>query len=606
MTPSFLTLQELLAIGRDKHHLVATGIHHSELHWQPFATLVESIAARLPVASSGAWGVYCEDPALAGAALLALWQKGLTAWLPGNVTPETLHAMENSVVGWISDSELPISNSELPISNSGLPTTTREIISLAADLSNLDAAKSASPKMPTLNSRTDAAADPIALYVFTSGSSGEPKAIPKRMSQLQAEINNLETLWGGLLENSRILASVSHQHVYGLLFRLLWPLCSGRTFVRDTVIYPEQWLAATAQLERVTWVASPALYKRFQTTLPWFDLRNAVVAMFSSGGQLPAENAAFLAEQIRQPVIEVFGSSETGGVAWRCANNTAEHWTPFPGIIPTLSAHGALCIQSPYLPSLEACEMGDSAELQADGTFRLGERLDRIVKIEEKRVSLPQMEHQLNAHPWVKESHVLPLSNDQGRQSLGAVVVMRADVLHQPIAHRKALTDSLRQHLANAYEGVVIPKKWRFVTEIPVNAQGKRTRQAMAALFHTVHAPKTPEVLYLEHNSALEKTVVLMVPAKLAYFEGHFKKAAILPGVVQVQWALQLGETLWPLPDAFSDLEVLKFQRVITPSQRIVLNLRFDPAKQKLYFQYLSTKGNHSSGRIVLKAGTGG
>lgn len=582
MTSAYLSLQQLLATGRPPSHPVAVSLAGDELRWQAWQTQVEQLRQSIQAFGTGAWGVYCEDAAHAGTALFALWHTDSVAWLPGNKTPDTLQALSEQVVGWISDVELP---TDKPVINlAGLNVDTESVGKTA--VANIEWAPLQS--------------DNVLLMVFTSGSSGEPKAIAKTLSQLQAELDNLQAHWGRTLQSTTLMASVSHQHFYGLLFRLLLPLSNGCRFVRDTIQYPEQWFATTQRMHPVSWVASPALYKRMQALLPWSELREHIAIMFCSGGKLPEENAAFLAAQLQQPVVEVFGSSETGGVGWRRAEGVNSPWTCFNGVTVTRSDEGALVIQSPYLPDDSAYQMGDSVEIVGENEFVLGARLDRIVKIEEKRVSLPQLEQHLCAHLWVKEAHLLPLAI-QGRQSLGAVVVLTPDVASQSLATRKQITDALREHMAQAYEAVTLPKKWRFVTEMPLNAQGKRTQQQMAELFETPARLLLPEMLCIHPISAHEIHLTLTIPAKLAYFEGHFTKAAILPGVVQIDWAWLLAQAFWSLPDAFSDLEVLKFQRVITPLQIVHLSLRFDTGKQKLYFQFQSSKGTHSSGRIVLK-----
>jgi len=53
-----------------------------------------------------------------------------------------------------------------------------------------------------------------------------------------------EDLWGETLGKLPVISTVSHQHIYGLLFRLLWPFSSGRVFQLATHTYPEHLLQA--------------------------------------------------------------------------------------------------------------------------------------------------------------------------------------------------------------------------------------------------------------------------------------------------------------------------------------------------------------------------
>ena len=78
------------------------------------------------------------------------------------------------------------------------------------------------------------------LVIHTSGSNGEPVAIPRRLAQLDAEVRALQQAFGAGLDEALVLGTVSHQHIYGLLFRVLWPLAAGRPARRlcATLIMP--------------------------------------------------------------------------------------------------------------------------------------------------------------------------------------------------------------------------------------------------------------------------------------------------------------------------------------------------------------------------------
>jgi len=75
-----------------------------------------------------------------------------------------------------------------------------------------------------------------------------------------------------------------------------------------------------------------------------------------------------------------------------------------------------------------------------------------------------------------------------------------------------------------------------------------------------------------------------------------------LPGVVQVDWALNLGQHLMQLPEKFAGMEVLKFQQLVRPGDEIQLHLRFDQERGKLYFAFRNETATCSSGRILLEA----
>ena len=94
--------------------------------------------------------------------------------------------------------------------------------------------------------------------------------------------------------------------------------------------------------------------------------------------------------------------------------------------------------------------------------------------------------------------------------------------------------------------------------------------------------------------------LVLRVPESLHYFDGHFDEAEILPGVVQVDWAVKLAKLRFPIVGEFKGLEVIKFQQVIVPESLVELELRFDQSANKLYFGYRLQGKSVSSGRVVF------
>jgi 3-hydroxymyristoyl/3-hydroxydecanoyl-(acyl carrier protein) dehydratase len=111
-------------------------------------------------------------------------------------------------------------------------------------------------------------------------------------------------------------------------------------------------------------------------------------------------------------------------------------------------------------------------------------------------------------------------------------------------------------------------------------------------------------VRVLEHVHEHEPARVLLelvVPADLLYFDGHFDVAPVLPGVVQVDWAIHYGALHLGQTGAFAGIAALKFQQMIRPGQPVRLELARDLAKGSLNFRYFSEAGPHASGRILFE-----
>ena len=516
------------------------------------------LAAGLQARGIQRLAVHLEDAGLLAIALLGAWRAGVSVLLPADLQPQTRQRWADAVDAWMVE---------------------------AADL---DALYQAPLSPATLD------LDTCQLSLCTSGSSGEPKRIDKTLRQLANEVQALEALWGADLKDACIIGSVATQHIYGLLFRVLWPLYAGRTFVRKQLAFPEDLQRASREHASFAWVASPALLKRMGDNLDWPAL-SQVSKVFSSGGALPIDAAGNLYDRLRQWPTEILGSSETGGIAWR---QGAQPWQPFAEVQLSQDADGALRIASPYLPVGHIEQTADAARIHSDGRFELLGRLDRIVKLEEKRISLPMLEQALTTHPWVAETRLGVVQ--ENRAFLGALVVLNDEGLHALRNQgRRALTQTLRQHLSQHCEALALPRRWRLLRQLPLNSQGKLPQADVEALL-LAPRPKTPDVLeHVEVDG--EWTLQLSVPPDLAYFSGHFPAAPVLPGVVQVEWAFNLGQQYLNLPPVFAGMEVLKFQQLVRPGDRIELHLRYDGERGKLYFAYRNEVAACSSGRIQLE-----
>lgn len=92
----------------------------------------------------------------------------------------------------------------------------------------------------------------------------------------------------------------------------------------------------------------------------------------------------------------------------------------------------------------------------------------------------------------------------------------------------------------------------------------------------------------------------LTVPGDLYYLRGHFPEAPIVPGVVQIHWAILLANRCLTLEPRFLGVESLKFHRVITPVATLSLTLSYANESAKLTFCYSSKDGRHSQGRILF------
>ena len=453
MQGEFIVVSRLLATGRAPRVAVCAD-GQREVLWREFASQVGGIVHALARRPEARWLIRCEHPLAFAAALLAVLHAGRRAVLAPGPQPALLDVLRpayDAVVGDAATAELDV----------------RRVAPLELDFRPLEARAA----------RID---------LYTSGSSGEPKRVEKSLHQLETEAQVLEATWGAALGRATVVATVPHHHIYGLLFRLIWPLAAARRFDAALCAEPDL-LVQTLRRNGgdAVLVSSPAHLTRLPELIDLASLRPLVRRIFSSGGPLPAATGAQYQRALGAPPTEVYGSTESGGIAWReqDGSEASAPWRAFAEMQIRIDADGALCLRSPYLPDDDWLTLGDAAELEPDGRFRLKGRLDRVAKIEGKRVSLPELEQALREHPWVREAAVVPLEG--AKQALGAVVILR-EAAREPAA-REALIGTLREFLAARFDRVLVPRLWRFVARLPSDERGKLTAARLRELFHRAH-----------------------------------------------------------------------------------------------------------------------
>jgi acyl-CoA synthetase (AMP-forming)/AMP-acid ligase II/3-hydroxymyristoyl/3-hydroxydecanoyl-(acyl carrier protein) dehydratase len=433
------------------------------------------------------------------------------------------------------------------------------------------------------------------IYLFTSGSQGEPKLVKKTLQQLQTEIATLENLWGDTLADSAILATVSHQHIYGLLFKVLWPVVTHRIFYSVSFLSPEPLLKAVHDKPAV-WIASPAQLKRLDAQSPWSQLAR-LNAIFSSGGLLPASSSENIWHRTQRPVIEVYGSTETGGIGWRKLT-TDTLWRVFPGIHIKQTDDQQFWLYSPYLPDSQPVRLDDRLNLHPDGQFELLGRQDRIVKLEEKRLSLSELENCLVQSPWVAETFAQIIHRERDLLCVTMVLTEAGQVALQT-QQRKALVRQLKTTLLQSFEPVVIPKRWIFVNTLPQTPQGKIDAKRLSQLYAL---PKTHFPLLYGFNHQQETLELeLYIAPQLIFFQGHFPEQPVLPGVAQIYLVENYASLFFTMDKAFHAIELIKFSKIIVPHQILILKLNWKSSIGKLYFQFYTEQTIYSSGRLTYR-----
>jgi len=542
--------------------------------WEGFLAGARAWRALLRAESGRRFALYIDDGIEFAAALFGAWYAGKTIYLPGDRLPGTCADLRQNVDGYLGE----------------FAPEWQPMAPLWGNVT--EAAEGGKPLCP----------DFVGLVLFTSGSTAAAQAIPKTLAQMAAEVATLENQFGAVLGAADILATVSHQHIYGLLFQVLWPLTAARAIHAQSFSFFEELTAAPPERDWVL-ISSPAHLKRLPENPAWVKTSNRLRAVFSSGGPLPFEVAHQADRLLDRIPIEVYGSSETGGIAWRQQRTSADAvWTPLPGVTWRVDPQDdVLEIRSPHLANEEWFRTADRVLALGENRFLLKGRIDKIAKVEGKRISLSAIEARLTASPLVSDARVLVIEGR--RQRIAAFVVPSVDGRDKLVeAGKLVFNRMLRDLLAESVEPVGLPRLWRYLDALPVNSQGKTTYADLAALVENAPSRPTLPLQRLIAKDARLAVFELTAPRDLLYFDGHFSATPILAGVVQVEWVIYFGRQCFDLPPLFRAIHALKFQRVIPPETAITLELVHEPAKSSLSFKISSQSGRHASGRVIFGA----
>jgi acyl-coenzyme A synthetase/AMP-(fatty) acid ligase len=450
---SMVSMSELLAGARPDTHCVAIQ-DGRQITLARLRADISHNANRLSARAIKRAAVVCKDGYWFIVGVLALVKIGADVILPPNAQSGTLLSTASQVDALLTDSE-------------------------AIDQARTVVLESGPADVPAFQTDIEKAR----IDFFTSGSTGEIKKVEKSLTLFEREASVLEQMWGAELGEIPIFGTVTHQHVFGMTFRIMWPIVAGRPFHSE---FHVAWEPLMAQLNGPSMiVTSPAQLTRLGGLGPEIAA-NRPRMIISAGAPLPAEAANAATEIFGCAPTEIFGSTEAGVIAWRRGGTEPVLWQPLPSVGVAASREGVLRLRSPHASGHGWCEQADRISLTADGRFRLEGRIDRVLKVEGKRVSLERLEREIVGLPWVNEAAVVGLGGS--RAYIGAVVKLSAaGVAEIERLGKFRFERMLRRELSSTEDLAVLPRRWRFVDFIPMDGLGKRrVRDVLALLEQTV------------------------------------------------------------------------------------------------------------------------
>jgi len=315
--------------------------------------------------------------------------------------------------------------------------------------------------------------DETFLRLFTGGSTGKPNVWSKSPRNLLSEAFYLKERFC-LSTKDLFIATVPPYHIYGLLFTVFLPFVARAAVLPDIYTFPQEIISTINKHKASVLVCVPIHYRVLKVdNLSVPSLR----AAYSSSGMLDRSDSLYFYRKTGLGITEVYGSTETGGIALRSVSEQTESWKAFDNVSWKLTG-SRLSVKSDFTsPEMERdregyCLTGDEARVETENRFVLLGRADGIVKVAGKRVDLMDIQAKIKTLPTVSDAYVLAMPTDKGRESIIAALVA-CDLTETHL--KKLLMDQL--------EPYAVPRLVKIVSSITRTATGKIDRRRIEKLF---------------------------------------------------------------------------------------------------------------------------
>ena len=365
-------------------------------------------------------------------------------------------------------------------------------LSLAAEL------ESATPDAPL--TPVTVSGDECAFWLYSSGSTGQPKGVRHVHSSLQFTADTYGKQVLGIEQNDIVYSAAKFFFAYGLGNAMTFPLSVGATTVllagRPT---PDSVLALINEHKPGIFCGVPTLYAALLAHIEAGKASCDVPlrCCISAGEALPEDIGRQWKKLTSCDILDGVGSTEmlhiflsnhaddvvygTSGVAvpgYELRLVDTEGNDVGTGEVGELLVNGASAAsdywnqrdKSRTTFEGEWTRTGDKYEIRPDGRYIYCGRTDDMFKVSGIWVSPFEVEQAIVSHPAVLEAAVVAARDDQDLEKPKAFVVLKQEV------DTDAFTNELKEQVKNKIGKWKYPRWVEVVTELPKTATGKIQR----------------------------------------------------------------------------------------------------------------------------------
>jgi len=307
------------------------------------------------------------------------------------------------------------------------------------------------------------------ILFFTSGSSGFPVGAFKTKDNLENEVESLKKI---LMQKKikRVVVTVPFVHIYGILAGLLLPMAlDDITLIVKEDFLPYELLEEANHQDTLV-ITTPVFIKALGKLPDDINLKNTL--FISSTAPLSIKDIALFEQKYSTNVMQLFGSTETGGIAYKLDQTTL--WKPLDGVIIE-TKNDKLSIKSKFISKyllkdrleqvIQPYQTEDIVHINDNG-FELIGRSNKLIKIAGKRISALQIERILEEIPEINKAIVELKYKQELLRSEQILITLEAS--------KQVEKKTIKEKISQYYGIITIPFSLKYVEKINYSAMGKK------------------------------------------------------------------------------------------------------------------------------------